>query len=187
MIDRRDLEAYARMVRLISELTLQLDSMTYPQNVASKPGDVMGNYADYCFLLRNVEELLDKLRKEAASRHKAMQATACAIFTQLSPDTPTGEGKYATGQPVFSQAISGLKRTDETQEAYDLFCRESLGITDQTVIESGVISVHFDKFQEWYIKAMEAGRTLPGVEQFKPFNNFAYKTRKRVGVNLLED
>ncbi len=187
MINRPDLQSYARVVKLIAEASATVDNMTQAQNVAALPGDTLGNYADYCYALKQIEELADKLRKEAKNKGRAMQATACALFIQLQPEEPVAHGKYASAKPNFKQAINTLKRTEETAEAYDAFCREALGVTNESAIAAGVINVHFDSFQEWHAAALAEGKNYPSLELFKPFNMFSYDTRKKPGVNLLED
>lgn len=114
---------------------------------------------DLGFLCREIEHLLDDLRKEVKARHvRIARLIALDIINQVTgtDDDPLVRGQYATGTPDVKPTPKIPRK--ETQEYQDL-CK-ALGIPPELAVE-GFVQFHYPKLVEYCAKLAADGKRMP--------------------------
>lgn len=186
MLNQRYFQLYCDVVTAVSQLEGAIDRCPTTEQLIQVEGDTLANFTDCIYAVRESYNLLDSLRKNANKVHKELQTAACAMYMESTPtqkDTMTDTGKvvgeYATGRPAAKVSVESLKRV-KCPALYDRFCREMLGVTNESLIESGSIEVHYKYFGDWLTEQLAQGFVTPDVmSEVKQYNEFEFKVTKR--------
>lgn len=160
-----------------------------PATIISDASNVLADLTDAVYAARETETLLDNLRKRVSKLHTNLQIAACTVYRE-SDITELVEaggaiGDYASGKPLIKTAVAAIRR-DRMPELYDRFCREVLGITNESLIQSGAVEVHYAYFSEWLTQRLNDGEPMPAclLDQ-KQYQDMKFSVSKR--RSLLDD
>lgn len=183
MLHQRYYQLHLQAVTAVAELESAINRCPTTEQLIQLEGDMLANFTDNIYAMRETYGILDRLRKTVKKLHEDLQTVACALYMEAQPTqmTETGriQGDYATGHPVGKVAIGQLKR-EKCPALYDRFCREMLGVTNESLIESGSIEVHYKYFGDWLSEQLAKGFVAPEVlSQVKQYNELEFKVTKR--------
>ena len=179
------LQLYKDVVTAVAEVNGAINRSPTPEQVIQMDGDILQNLTDAIYAVRESYDLLDEARKTVNNLHRELQGAACTAYLSATPEqvfamTESGrtKGEYATGKPGTKVTVEQMKR-DKSPELYDRFCREVLGVTNDSLIESGAIEVHYKYFGEWVTNELAEGRMTQDIfKQVKTYNELQYKVIK---------
>lgn len=132
---------------------------------------------DIGFVLRQVEELADELRKEAKA-HKELAgktiASRCLEAAVANPDSAvmTTRGTLATG--VSDVRMEAVVPNSSSPEYGQLL--EWCGVPD-SVVKSGLLKVDFKKLGEAVTEAASRGAKIPGAPKTWPVPFTTFRKR----------
>lgn len=183
MLNQRYYQLYHEAVTAVAQLEGALNRCPTTEQLIQLEGDTLAHFTDNIYAVRETYNLIDNLRKTVQKMHKDLQTSACALYMEAQPTqmTETGkiQGDYATGCPSGKVAVESLKRV-KCPALYDRFCREMLGVTNESLIESGSIEVHYKYFGDWLSEQLAKGFVAPEVlSQVKQYNELEFKVTKR--------
>lgn len=190
MLNQRYLQLYQAAVNAVAQVEAALNCCPTNEQIAEgsvhEGTDMLKNFTDNIYAIRETHALIDTLRKTLQTNHKALQTYACALYMEATPEdrdqmTETGKvvGDYATGYPSPKVSVETLKRV-KCPELYDRFCKEVLGVTNESLVQSGSIEVHYKYFGDWLTEQLAQGYVQPEVmSEVKQYNEFEFKVTKK--------
>lgn len=186
MLNQRYFQLYHETVTAVAQVEGALNRCPTSEQIMQLDGDTLAHFTDNIYAVREAYNLVDNLRKTIQRTHKELQTVACALYMEATPDqkdsmTETGKviGEYASGSPAPKVSVESLKRV-KCPALYDRFCREVLGVTNESLIESGSIEVHYKYFGDWLTQQLSEGYVQPEVmSEVKQYNEFEFKVTKR--------
>ena len=189
MLDPKYLALFQETMTAVTSLEASINRTPTPEQLIQGPGDSLANLTDAIYAVRESYKLIDNLRKQVDKANKQLQQTACVLYLESSPsqqaefsDTGAVIGEYASGKPKTNTSVESLKRV-KSPELYDRFCREVLGVTNESLIEAGAVEVHYRYFGEWITQQLSEGYVKPDVmDQLKTYNEFEFSVTKKRGL-----
>ena len=173
-------------VTAVSELEAAINRTPTAEQLIQQEGNPLAHLTDAIYAVRETYNLIDNLRKNINNTNKQLQQVACVLYLESSPeqqaafsDSGAVVGEYASGKPKTNVSVASLKR-EKAPDLYDRFCREVLGVTNQSLIESGAVEVHYKYFGEWLTQQLSEGYVKPDVmDQLKTYNEFEFSVTKK--------
>lgn len=186
MLPPKSFQLYQTVVTAAAEIEAALGRAPTVEQVIQMDGDILGNMTDAIYALRESFNLADNIRKAINKQFKEMQQAACAAYMSadihqqsLLNEAGRAVGEYATGKPSTKTAVSILKR-EKNPSLYDRFCRECLGVTNDELIHSGAVEVHYVYFSDWVTNQIAEGKCLPEVlSEMKQYNELGFDVVKK--------
>lgn len=147
-------------------------------------GETLNDQADRLYVLRKLRDLYEEARKAVQRKHD----TCNAIL--VSQAVEAGEDKIKTEWCTVSIGIkmaTEVPTPSKNPEAYKQFLTDICGVSDEEIIASGMLQIHFGHWGDYYTNVMlAAGRDLPGPLQGALKQYDASKTTIRKNKDLLE-
>lgn len=140
----------------------------------------MPGLVDAGFLMREIENHCDDLRKEAKAKKNLVEMViAKRAITDSVNEAGVGniDGRLATGTPDVKQEPKMPKKG--TAE-YVALC-QYFGLSEKA-IRAGVMSPHYLRLGEWATEATKNGEPLPdGLLETRPKFTVAFRRKRQVG------
>lgn len=151
--------------------------------VLDRPTSDQEENADTIYVLKKTAELLKETRAAVNRKHDLFNAIAVSLAAEEGELTVRTEWCTMTCSTKVSTQVPTLAKTPQ---AYEVFCKEVLGITSEEVIESGMVSIHYERWSEFYTAMLQAGKDIPPLlaRELKQYD--ASKTIVRKKRDLLE-
>lgn len=186
MLDPKYLALFHEAMLAVTGLEAAINRTPTAEQLIQKEGNPLAHLTDAIYAARETYNLLDNLRKAVNRVNKKLQQTACVLYLESSPaqqaefsDTGSVIGEYATGKPKTNTSVESLKRV-KSPELYDRFCREVLGVTNESLIQSGAVEVQYKYFGEWITQQLADGYVKPDVmDQVKTYNEYEFSVTKK--------
>jgi len=189
MLDKKYLDLYQESMTAVTNLEAAINRTPTAEQLIQQDGNPLAHLADAIYATRETYKLLDNLRKTVDKVNKQLQQIACVLYIESSPsqqaefsDTGAVVGEYATGKPKTNTSVESLKRA-KAPELYDRFCREVLGVTNESLIQAGAVEVHYRYFGDWITQQLSEGYVKPDVmDQIKTYNEYEFSVTKKRGL-----
>lgn len=140
---------------------------------------------DLAFLMRELSELCDDLRKESNKARELLDNVMCAVWAkefEEHPETGPIRGTLATATPKVRFGVT-LPSKSKDPERYEEFMRW-LEIP-QELIDAGVVSTHWPRMTEWLTERAKEGRPMPaGIDVESTYPVYSTTLRRKPDADL---
>lgn len=138
--------------------------------------------ADTLYVLDRAEKLLEEHRKTVTkARERAAKLLMLWMNAHEKDKVQTRWCTASLRTKLCTRTPSALKEG----ELYRLFLTQILGVNNDAVIDSGVVNIHFPKWEAMYTAMCERGEDLPPeLASLQPYDTSTITVRKR--KDLLE-
>lgn len=152
------------------------------KELVETPALTQGDRADLAFLMREISNMMDHLRKETADRRRMLDRIMCIVWTKQCEEddsvTRSIHGELATATPKIKMAAN-VPSPKNDPKGYQLLC-EHFGL-DSVAIEEGLMRVHWPSLTEHISQLAEDGLPLPpgvNIESMKPVYSTTLKGKE---------
>lgn len=154
-------------------------TMDYHVDLDRAIGLSEADMTDLGYIQRDMERRLDELRKECKARQEGIGRLLClAIVSRFGRDSSTeliARGVLAIASPdVKKKPIMPKKGTPEYTELLTYF-----GMTDQRLIDSGSVSLHYMHLSAHITQLAEEGKNPPACLRTETEPRVTYRKSKR--------
>lgn len=145
--------------------------------------------ADLVYLLKQIVDMFDDVKKEANVVKEMLDAILCTVFVASNMAKPKKDknvkGELATVTPrLTTQPHIPSPNKEPTKYGQVL---QSLGVENTDVIERGILRIHWPSMVEWCTERSAEGKSLPaGIDPSKNQAGYATTARKRADVDFNE-
>ena len=162
-----------RILKLVSDMTKKGNALTQEDR------------ADLIYLMKQVGDTFDDLKKEAYANRELLDNVLCAVHTATGAVAKerSVRGNIAVATPdVKIQATCPSSTKEPTR--YGMLMR-ALGVKNEDVIQRGLLTAHWPKMVEYCTELSREGKPLPeGIDPENTKPKYSTAVRLRSDIDL---